>query len=632
VRTKELTFVVLLVACSESSNDAGTETSDAGRTADRPNPVDDDDTPADGTTAAPDDDGEAADDDGAAPADDDGTSTDDDGPAADDDASGADDDTGAPSDDVSEEEDDSAAGNDDSPSATPGDDSAPEKDAGADDDGETVDGRFGVPEVTFELPGDQSEIYFPDLVQSFPEVDFSTLDRLYLPAGQYRSVLLGGLPERSAGRPLVITNRGGQVRVGGDAANYVFALSGGSNWVLTGRYDATSETGAAEFPGHAGGNYAHSQGSYGILIDDAFSKEGLTGLSMGGKATDFEIEMIEVTRAEFAGIVAKTDDDGTALMRNVRLHDTYIHDTGSEGIYFGSTQAQPQHAFEGLAIYENRILRTGTEALQVGQLGDGCEIRQNVLGPGATRWRSAFQQYQDGNVQYGQRYGSSEFHHNVVVGTGDLFVEFFPQPVDGDSHGPDDTVVFRDNYFSDSSSSGVYTHADANDVTIVFEDNSFRGFYFNYDEVYPDATEPNQVFGIGSNTENPHLLRNNRFDAEFLFVEWTFPSTTEEGNVQGPVEVLEFVDFMTAEIDANMRLLEWWTDTATLSPDDRVVEYEAGDFVVHQGTLYRAIATNSGQPPGENPDVWETLPPPADDVRVRAGSPYADYGVGVLAP
>jgi hypothetical protein len=408
----------------------------------------------------------------------------------------------------------------------------------------------------------------------------------------------------------------------------VFVVRGGSNWLLTGRYDPVSETGDEAYPGHAGGNYAHSQNRYGIVIDDAFSKEGLSGLSIGGGASDFEVDMIEVTAVEFVGIVVKTDDDGSALMKNVRLHDTYVHDVGSEGIYLGSTQAQPQHAFEGLQIYENRFLRTGTEALQVGQLGDGCEIRHNVLGPGAIRWRSAFQPYQDGNVQYGQRYGSSVFHHNVVVGTGDLFVELFPQPVDGDEHGSEDRIVFRDNYFSDTSSSGVYTHADANAVAIVFENNFFRGFRFDYDEVYPDASPPNQVFGIGSNTDNPHLLRDNRFDADVPFVQWSFDSTTEQGNEQVAVERLQFVDFMNQEIDANVRRIEWWTDRATLSPDDRVVEYGEGDYVMHLGTWYRATAVNTGRPPAENPDVWEALPPPADDVRVRPGSPYVGYGIG----
>jgi hypothetical protein len=488
-----------------------------------------------------------------------------------------------------------------------------------------------VPETTFTLPKpaeEGSELYFPDVVAAYPDVDFATLDRLYLPAGTYRSVMLGGLPERSTERPLVITNSGGQVRVGGDAANYVFAINGGKNWVLTGRYDEELQTGDPAYVGHAAG-YAHSQGKYGIFIDDEFSKEGLTGLSIGGGATDFEVEMLEITRAEFAGIVAKTDNDGAATMHNVSLHDTYVHDVGSEGIYFGSTQAQPQHTFEHLRIYANRLIRTGTEALQVGQLGEGCEIHHNVLGPAAIRWRSAFQRYQDGNVQYGQRHGSSRFHHNIVVGTGDLFVEFFPQPVEGDSHGASDAVTFDHNYFSDSSSSGVYTHADANSVNVVFSANLFRGFDFNYDEVYPDATPPNQVFGIGSNTVNPHLLKDNRFDASFVFVEWTFESTTIDNNVQETLPALEFADFMGDELDENFRRLEWWAERATLSPNQDEVTYAAGAWVMHQGTLYRALTENRATPPNTAPDVWEALPAPADDPRVAPNSPYAKLELGL---
>lgn len=35
-----------------------------------------------------------------------------------------------------------------------------------------------------------------------------TLDRLYLPAGQWKNIYLGNLPVRTAERPLVITNKG----------------------------------------------------------------------------------------------------------------------------------------------------------------------------------------------------------------------------------------------------------------------------------------------------------------------------------------------------------------------------------------------------------------------------------------
>jgi hypothetical protein len=232
----------------------------------------------------------------------------------------------------------------------------------------------------------------PDVQTKFPEVPWATLDRLYIPAGKYRSIQLGNLPERDPAKPLVITNLGGQVRVGGSGAGFNVSLGGGKGWVFTGRHDPVSKTGHEGFRGHAEGAFAHSQDTYGILIDDQLSKQGLSGLSVGGKASRFEIEMIEVRNAEFAGIVAKTDDDGSATMRDVKLHDVYIHDTGSEGIYFGSTQKQPQHTFENLSVHNNRILRTGTEALQVGQLGPGCEVHHNVLGPAAIRWRSAFSQ------------------------------------------------------------------------------------------------------------------------------------------------------------------------------------------------------------------------------------------------
>jgi hypothetical protein len=517
--------------------------------------------------------------------------------------------------------------------AAAGEGSAGANSAGGNGDGPTY-GRYGkAPEHTFTLPvptapsGELPALYHPDLAKAFPDVDFATLDRLYIPAGEYKTILLGKLPERSTGRPLVISNLGGQVKVGGRAANYVFSINGGKNWILTGRYDPTSKTGDEAFRGHAEGAYAHSQGTYGFFIDDAFSKAGLTGLAIGGGASDFELDCLEIARAEFAGIVAKTDNDSSATMRNVKVHDLYVHDTGSEGIYFGSTQAQPQHAFENLEIYDNRFLRTGTEALQVGQQGDGCEIHHNVLGPAAVRWRSAFQPYQDGNVQYGQRYGSARFHHNIVIGTGDLFVELFPIVVAGDERGADETVSFTDNYFSDTSSSGVYTHADETGVTIEFARNAFRGFHFNYAEVYPDAKAPVQVFGVGSNSPNPHVLRDNLVDTDVPFILYRFPSVTESGNSRAQVPAVKFRDFMLPELDQDYRRLEWWTDVATLSPDLRAVTYVKGAIVVHRGTLYRALSENSGQAPDENSDVWEALPAPADDVRLAVGSAHAGLGI-----
>src|SRR6185312_14689889 len=160
--------------------------------------------------------------------------------------------------------------------------------------------------------------------------------------------------------PLVITNKGGQVRVGPNiGGNFIWSMGGGSNWILTGRYDADSGTGDAAFPGHRCGDYANSRDKYGFISDDAFDHSAPythMGLAIGGGATDFEIEFVEVTRSGFAGIrLLHALPDGKAdpskPMANVRVHDTYVHDVDSEGFYFGWTGEPPSYLFENLQIY-----------------------------------------------------------------------------------------------------------------------------------------------------------------------------------------------------------------------------------------------------------------------------------------
>ncbi|MGC3998341.1 MAG: hypothetical protein QM767_13045 [Anaeromyxobacter sp.] len=250
-----------------------------------------------------------------------------------------------------------------------------------------------------------------------------------------------------------------------------------------------------------------------------------------------------------------------------------------------------------------------------------------MLGPGAVRWRSAFQQWQDGNVQYGQRYGSSSFHHNVVIGAGDLFVELFPTRVDGDPRRAADAVTFSDNYFADTSSSGVYTHAVDTGVTIRFERNSFRGFRFNYDEVYPTAAEPAGIFSVGSGSPNPHVLRDNVVDGPYRFLAWSSSVVQAENNLSAAVAQVRFRDFMGPELDADYRRLEWWTPRATLSPDQRVVVYPAGARVLQGGLIWEALVENQETEPAAHPATWRQLALPADDVRLTADSPHAGLGI-----
>src|SRR6201999_628800 len=106
------------------------------------------------------------------------------------------------------------------------------------------------------------------------QVDWANLDRLYLQAGQYRYINFGNLPVRSPDRPLVITNKGGQARVGpapSETFGYLWIMAGGSNWVLTGRHDPPPPTGDVGFQGHRCGQYGTSRSHYGFLSDDEFT-------------------------------------------------------------------------------------------------------------------------------------------------------------------------------------------------------------------------------------------------------------------------------------------------------------------------------------------------------------------------
>jgi hypothetical protein len=499
------------------------------------------------------------------------------------------------------------------------------------------DGRFGVPTVTFTLPAIDpgAGYYYPDIQASFPEVDWARLDRLYIPAGHYRFIRIGNLPTRDPSTPIVITNLGGQVRVGGLGHYYLFALGGGSGWVLTGRYDPLSATGDAAFPGHRGGAYANSQGTYGILVDDDFVREGNHGIAVGGRATRFEIEHVEVREIGFAGISIKTDDDGTAHMEDVVVHDVYIHDVGSEGFYIGSTQAQPQHTFRSLVLHDNRVLRTGTEAIQLGQLAGHVEVHHNVFGPSAIDWRAAFQRYQDGNLQISVRSGTVDVHHNVFLGGAGSQGSLFGALVDGDAHAAEDRVWIHDNYFAHFRSLFTYVASRGlAPMTWRFERNAIRGYRFDYDEVY-DGAAPAELVRVGD-AETVVELVDNRLDVEGLRLcggisdldgNGANGNRSGSGNVRGDVPPVRFRD-AGLPADFDYLDLEMWTAEATLGRRGPV-SYPRGTIVTHLGVPYRCEADPCapGLVPDASPAAWTALPSFPDDVRLAPDSPHAGVGL-----
>ena len=222
----------------------------------------------------------------------------------------------------------------------------------------------------------------------------------------------------------------------------------------------------------------NSEGSYGVKFSEcSFFKitgSGVEGLKYGisittakgfyltmeNFSTNFEISFIEIAGAGnedttqsdgFAGIGVKTKpycdgsaNRGTWTMKNVKIHDNYIHDTGGEGLYVGHgfyngriekgcTDTTYSHSIEGLQIYNNNIENVGYDGIQVKNADKECEIHHNVIKNYGTKNHGAHNEgifigegttgkvYNNwiengtGNGIQFQGIGNNDFFNNVII-------------------------------------------------------------------------------------------------------------------------------------------------------------------------------------------------------------------------
>lgn len=158
--------------------------------------------------------------------------------------------------------------------------------------------------------------------------------------------------------PIIIINSEGTVEINSD---HYFGIS-----IRQSKFLKLSGTGDANSP-------------YGIRI---FNRIG-SGLSIGDFSSDFEIEYIEIGFSQHSGITAKTEpfcgfDRNSFIQENTIIHHCYVHDTGTEGMYIGSTFYQGQTIscngsptnvlpalLKNVDIYHNRVENTGWDGIQV---------------------------------------------------------------------------------------------------------------------------------------------------------------------------------------------------------------------------------------------------------------------------
>jgi hypothetical protein len=245
-------------------------------------------------------------------------------------------------------------------------------------------------------------------------------------ANNYRNIIFRNIVGTGAA-PIIITNCGGTAFV--NAAGQPF----------------TMKTENSKFFRIKGGTDTKT---YGIKLTG-----GHMGLSLEKLSTNFEVNNLEVYNVGFAGVIAKTDptcDDATIrgnfVMRNVVFHDNYVHDTGGEGFYIGNSfydvgmardcGYRLPHEIDGVKVYNNRIERSGWEAIQVGCAINGAYVYKNKI----ENYGYVNEPLQNNGIQFSQGtkgicyrnwinggpgmginvvgYGDSFIHDNVILNAG----------------------------------------------------------------------------------------------------------------------------------------------------------------------------------------------------------------------
>jgi hypothetical protein len=141
--------------------------------------------------------------------------------------------------------------------------------------------------------------------------------------------------------------------------------------------------------------------SKGLKITPYEPFEGTICLQMGDLSTNIEVFEVELSECGFAGVSAKTDPKanypeswrGNFSMKDLRIHNTYIHNTAGEGVYLGYFSASTKtgvndqgvtvtyrpHAMEDCKLYRNVFESCGWDSIQLNNATGASEIAYNTI-------------------------------------------------------------------------------------------------------------------------------------------------------------------------------------------------------------------------------------------------------------
>ncbi|MBT1703672.1 right-handed parallel beta-helix repeat-containing protein [Chryseosolibacter indicus] len=273
----------------------------------------------------------------------------------------------------------------------------------------------------------------------------------------------------TASAPVVIKNCGGTVTINGTGTYF------GIKTQLSSFFRITGGTGT----------------TYGIKVNGGHHSVTLEYLT-----TNVEFDHVEVANSGFSGIMAKTDpscDDATIrgnfVMKDVRLHDNYVHDTQGEGFYVGHTfwskgvntscGVRYPHPIEGLKIYNNVVRNSGWEAIQVGSTPSGSEVYNNKI----YNYGVKNELYQNHGVQFSEA-GIGKFYGNFIKGGKGNAVMIIGNPQN----------FVHDNVIINAGEDGIFCEDRSIGAGFHFVNNTIINPGGNGIRIYADEVKMNYVY------------------------------------------------------------------------------------------------------------------------------------------
>jgi hypothetical protein len=477
--------------------------------------------------------------------------------------------------------------------------------------------------------------------------------KILIKGGVYDWIEIDNSSSGTSGSPIVITNYDGQVET------KQLTLKGLKYFKLTGKYDSVAKTGDKNYPGHAAG-YAWSQGKYGIFINRKWTNQNTQLLEIqstiiGGttyRSDNYEVEYIESGNGGYTNSFKWDSNTDYAILKNIKIHDCYFHDTGGEGIYMGYSENAPHYElFEGLQVYNNRFIRCGREGMQIKRFIKGTNIYNNVsVNTGMACWDS--QDYStvlwtiDGNTSVNNNlyYGNSGFASVQYYGSNDMDYV----PLGGVASFTNNVILYMGvNGVIYNGAYGLHlemnhsNNTGANNIApaSMAINNNYWGFVNtgrgeNYtvvnDTYYPSISSP--LVSTGNTYDNTGNTKTG-----FWQTGQSTSPTTNTGNSLGTVNDASFVN-MNYGTGFDYHKFNFWSAPTSNSTNS----YSVGWYVSYKSKIYKAInitpATNIEPEvtPGWQ-SYWQlqtynggTSFFPADDVRLVEGSFYKLLNCGLL--